>query len=119
MVPQPPFPPQPGELRETLFPQTSRYFGLAVFTAKLPSGREVTYVERRFLPPHETLVAVAEHAVVDGDRIDNVAARYLGDPELFWRLCDGNHELDPENLCVANRKLKITLAPGAPGGIDA
>jgi hypothetical protein len=119
MVPQPPFPPRPGELRETLFPQSSRYFGLEILKGKLPDGREVAYLERRFLPSHEVLVAVEEHTVDAGDRIDNVAARYLGDPLLFWRLCDGNHELDPAELCVPNRKLKITLAPGAAGGIDA
>jgi hypothetical protein len=119
MIPQPPFPPQPGELRETLFPQSSRYFGLEVLKAKLPSGREVAYVERRFLPPHEDLAVIEEHTVVAGDRIDNLAARYLGDPEFFWRICDGNYELDPAQLCVPNRRLKITLAPGAAGGIDA
>ena len=28
---------------------------------------------------------------MQGERLDNVAAQYLGDPTLFWRLCDANN----------------------------
>jgi hypothetical protein len=119
MIPQPPFPPDPGELRETLFPQTSRYHGLQVLKTRISGGREVAFVERRFLPLHEFLDVVEEHTVVEGDRIDNIAATYLGDPELFWRVCDGNHELDPAALTTVEvRKLKITLQPRTSGNSD-
>ena len=110
MIPQPPFSPAPGELRETLFSQRSRYYGIELLKAKLPNGRVVTYVERRFLPPHDSLEVIEQHTVVQGDRIDNVAAHYFGDPEMFYRICDGNYELDPDKLTqnVAGR-LNITL----------
>jgi len=29
-----------------------------------------------------------EHAVTEGERLDHIAAKYLGDPEQFWQLCD-------------------------------
>ena len=120
MIPQPPFPPTPGELRETMFPQSSRYHALEVLKTTLPDGREVTYVERRFLPPHEFLEVIDQHTVSDGERIDNLAAHYFGDPELFWRLCDGNHELDPAELtAVLQRELNITLPVRTVGFVDA
>ena len=116
MIPQLPSAPEPGELRENLFPQSSRYHALKVLKTKLPNGREVAYVERRFLPPHEYLEVVDEHVVSEGERIDNVAAHYFGDPELFWRLCDGNFELDPSKVTTeVLRKLNITLPPDAQG----
>jgi hypothetical protein len=33
--------------------------------------------------------------VVQGDRLDNLAARYFGDAELYWRLCDANGAVRP------------------------
>ena len=33
-----------------------------------------------------------------GDRLDNIAARYLGDPEQFWRICDANGAMRPDEL---------------------
>jgi hypothetical protein len=35
---------------------------------------------------------------VQGDRLDNLAARYVGDPEQFWRICDANDIMRPEEL---------------------
>lgn len=119
MIPQTPSPPAPGELAETLFPQTSRYHGLKILHTTTASGRQVAYVERRFLPPHDYLEVVQLHNVNDGDRIDNVSAHYLGDPELFWRVCDGNYELDPARLTSqVTRQIRITLPPGQTNTAD-
>jgi hypothetical protein len=56
-----------------------------------------------------------EHRVQQADRLDNIAARYLGDPEQFWRLCDANGVLRPEALIetIGNR-IRITLPEGIP-----
>ena len=42
-------------------------------------------------------------------------ARYLGDPEQFWRLCDANAALRPDELMEVGRWLRITLPEGIPG----
>lgn len=55
-----------------------------------------------------------------GDRLDNLAAQYLGDPELFWRLCDANSALHPEELTErVGRRLRVTLPEGIPGAPGA
>jgi hypothetical protein len=79
-----------------VFEPTSRY--AAVADATLPVGaRLVRYKRRRFVPA-PTGSVVAEHVVVPGDRLDLLAARYLGDPTLFWKLCDAAGVLDPAEL---------------------
>ena len=50
------------------------------------------------------------HLVLDGDRLDLIAHRYLGDPELFWRICDANRALRPDELTAEpGRRLAIPL----------
>jgi hypothetical protein len=98
------------------FPTNSRYQN--VETAKLtrPDGSEVVYLERRFVPQPERFALLQEHGVVEGDRLDNLAARYLGDPEQFWRVCDANRAMRPDALTdEIGRRLKITLPEGIPG----
>jgi hypothetical protein len=48
--------------------------------------------------------------VTQGERLDNITARYLGDPLQFWRLCDANGALDPEELTdETGRTIAITM----------
>jgi hypothetical protein len=81
-----------------MFQPTSRYYPLdtAQFTAA--DGRLLTYVRRRFPPPGETLPLLVEITVAQGDRLDLITARTLGDPEQFWRVADANNVLDPFDL---------------------
>ena len=64
---------------------------------------------------------LVEHSVKEGDRLDNIAAHYLGDPEQFWRLCDANEAMQPDELTRTSRdaRLKITLPEGIAGARDA
>ncbi|MDX2216067.1 MAG: hypothetical protein SFY66_22570 [Oculatellaceae cyanobacterium bins.114] len=99
----------------TDFPVTSRYYGIntALITQ---NGRETAYLRRRFVPPPERFSLLVEHSVVEGDRLDNLAAQYLGDPEQFWRIADANVALRPEELTeTIGRRLRITLPEGIPG----
>lgn len=99
-----------------LFPANSRYQSVETNKLVLPDGTELVYLKRRFVPPPERLAPMAEHAVVEGDRIDNIAARYLGDPEQYWRVCDANRAMRPAELTeVIGRRLRITLPEGVPG----
>ena len=93
------------------FPPTSRYFGIetAVFTR--PDRRKAAYLRRRFLPPPGGAV-LAEHLVTEGERLDNITARYLGDPEQFWRVADANNTMHPDELTDAEHvghRLRIPL----------
>jgi hypothetical protein len=40
------------------------------------------------------------HLVVEGDRIDRLAYQYLGDPTLWWVICDFNDLFFPLDLPV-------------------
>ena len=102
------------------FSALSRYAGIDTAPFELADGRTVAYVRRRFLPDPARFALLRLHEVRDGDRIDNIAAAYLGDPEQFWRLCDANRAMRPEDLVrSAGRLLRITLPEGVPGGSDA
>jgi hypothetical protein len=79
-----------------MFDPTSRY--AAIEEATLSVGdRLVRYKRRRFVPEPTGTTAV-EHTVAAGERLDLLAARYLGDPTQFWRLCDAAGVLDPADL---------------------
>jgi hypothetical protein len=103
-------------LKNTLFDPASRYFGLDTNTLSLGSGRIVSYLRRRFVPPPERFQLLQEHTVTQSERLDNLAAQYLGDATLFWRLCDANRAMRPEELTeTVGRVLRITLPDGIAG----
>ena len=98
-----------------MFPITSRYYGVKTATIELADGRTVTYLLRRFIPSADRFALLQEHTVTDGDRLDNLAAKYLGDPEAFWRIADANEAMAPEELTdTVGRALRITLPEGIP-----
>ena len=100
----------------TTFAANSRYVNTPTRTCTLPDGRDVVYLARRFVPAPQSLALLGTYATLEGDRIDNVAAKTLGDPELFWRIADGNRELEPDALTAAiGRVLRITAPAGFPG----
>jgi hypothetical protein len=104
---------QGGGVPASPFPPNSRYHGVAIALAAGADGRTVVYLRRRFAPPPERLVGLQEHTVVQGDRLDNLAARYVGDPEQFWRLCDANAAMRPQELTeTIGRSIRITLPEG-------
>lgn len=108
---------QAVSLTAPVFPPNSRYYGLETSTWTRSDGSVVAYVIRRFVPAPERFVTLREHAVAEGDRLDNLAARYLGDPELFWRICDANGAMRPDELVEAvGTRLRITLPEGVAGG---
>ena len=102
------------------FPNTSRYSGVEIATLEAVDGRTIAYLKRRFVPPPEHFALLQEHTVTEGERLDNLAAQYLGDPEQFWRLCDANGVLRPDELTESiGRRIRITLPEGIPGAPHA
>jgi hypothetical protein len=107
---------QPQSLKDTLFPPTSRYHGIETATLVLPNGQMIRYLRGRIVPPAERFLTLQEHIVTEGDRLDNLAAKYLGDPEQFWRICDANNAIRPDELTEqTGQRIRITLPEGILG----
>lgn len=106
-----------GAVKVNPFPPNSRYANIETATLETPDGKVTLYLRRRFIPPPERFALLQEVTITEGDRLDNLAARLIGDPELFWQLCDSNGAMKPEELTqVIGRKIRITLPEGIPGG---
>ena len=105
--------------RQTPFGPASRYASTATTALVGPDGRAIAYLRRRFVPPAERFALLVEHTVQDGERPDTIAAQYLDDPEAFWRVCDANNVIAPNELTdTVGRRLRITLPEGIPGNPD-
>ena len=75
----------------------------------------VLFIKRRFIPAQENFATLQEHRVEENDRLDNIAAKYFSDPELYWRICDANGAMNPPDLVSkSGRRLRITLPEGIP-----
>jgi hypothetical protein len=96
-----------------MFDTTSRYFTIATQKMSVPDPddgtREIRYVKRRIIPAGEGMTTMVEHTVAQGERLDLITARYLGDPTQFWRVCDANNVLVPEELEETGRVVEIAL----------
>ena len=97
-----------------MFDPGSRYAKVAeatlIVVAEGGEARTIRWKRRRFIPEDEGALVLVEHQVRDGDRLDHVTARYLGDPTQFWRVCDANGALRPDELVeVPGRRIKIVL----------
>jgi hypothetical protein len=79
------------------FPATSRYFTVGQGQRTTPDGRTIAYVLRRFVPPPSPAPLFLQHVVKRGERLDQIAATYLGDPLRFWQLCDANGAMSPDD----------------------
>ncbi len=102
------------------FAVNSRYYLTPTTRLVRADGAEVAYLRRRFIPPPESFALLQEHVVADGDRLDLLAQKYLGDPEQFWRIADANNAVEPDELTdTAGRRLRITLPEGIPGAPNA
>src|SRR5262245_41258251 len=104
---------QPVGLQNTLFPPTSRYQGIETATLVTDDHKTIIYLRRRFCPPPERFALLQEHVVTGAERLDRVTARYFDSPELFWRLCDANAAMRPDELTERpGRHLRVTLPEG-------
>ncbi len=68
------------------------------------------YKKRRFIPA-EKQPTISELTVTAGDRLDQITARSLGDPEQYWQICDANFDDDsaihPLDLIKVGKVLNI------------
>lgn len=80
--------------------QPSRYDGIERYVVPGPDGVPVLVVSS---PLREQPVRLGVHLRRDGERLDHLAAHYLGNPTEFWRICDVNDAMLPEALADARR----------------
>ena len=110
---------QANALASPAFSADSRYHGLDTLQWTGADSVVISYVRRRFVPPPENFATLQEHRVAEGDRLDNLAAKYLGDSQQYWRLCDGNGAIRPNELTeTIGDNLRITLPEGVSGGTE-
>lgn len=89
-----------------MFTSTSRYASVADGTYQDASGRQFSYKLLRLTPTAPALLA---HTVVQQDRLDLLSATYYSDPEQFWRICDANLAMRPDDLMLVGFRLQIAL----------
>jgi len=71
-------------------------------------------------PGAPNFASIAQYTVKQGDRLDLIAAKYLGDPLIYWLLCDANGATRPQDLVeTPGRVLQITTPQGVPGAPSA
>jgi hypothetical protein len=105
-----------GALQQSAFSPQSRYYGLPVASLARPDGSTISYVTRRFIPPAVSFAVLQRHRVIQGERVDVLAGQALGDPLFYWRLCDANQALRPEDVTAKpGAFVNITLPSGIPG----
>jgi len=108
-----------GVVKTNPFPPNSRYSTIQTATLTTLDGRQIVYLRRRWVPSPDQFALLQEYTVTQGERLDNLAARLIGDPELFWQLCDSNGAMQPDELTeTPGRRLRITLPQGIPGGLS-
>lgn len=108
-----------GGVASARFPANSRYRDTPAATLALGDGRVVVYLRRRFVPQPEDLAPIKAFVVQEGDRLDNLASEHLGDPELFWRLCDSNRALHPSEVEEIGRRVVVSWPAGFAAASDA
>jgi hypothetical protein len=100
------------------YKQSSRYYGAPILTTTGPDGQPVAYVDRRIVPQPDVYTSLQDYVIAEGDRLDNLAAKFLGDPLLFWTICDANGLTDPDELTAqVGRTIQIPVASAVPPGV--
>jgi hypothetical protein len=77
----------------------SRYEGVETYAVTDRRGRTVAVVA---VPPRPDQARLGIHLMRDGQRLDHLAQRYLGDPTAWWRICELADAMLPESLTEAS-----------------
>lgn len=78
-----------------MFFKGSRYEKVPTRTFTDASGRVITYKSTRFIPATSALQG---HLVTSDERLDHIAWQHYRDAERYWRICDANTAVWPDDL---------------------
>jgi hypothetical protein len=92
-----------------MFFQGSRYEKVPEATYTDASGRVIRYKTTRFITEP---VALVGHRVISGERLDLIAWQHFRDSERYWRICDANRALWPDDLLEEGSILRIPPTQG-------
>lgn len=105
-----------GQLQTNNFPATSRYHHVETAIFEGNENEPVVYLKRRFVHQPDHYYSNQQHIVRQGERLDNITANYLVDPEQFWQLADANLAMKPQELTESvGRFLRIPQGVGISG----
>lgn len=105
-----------GAVGQSPFGPESRYFGIPLAELRVATGETVRYVTRRFIPAPHRFFSLQRYRVMQGDRLDVIAARVYAEPLFYWRLCDANVAMRPDDLtAVPGEYIRVTLPAGIAG----
>jgi hypothetical protein len=80
-----------------MFFSGSRYASLATYQFTTVGGATVQLTK---LPAPGIQAVLGYYRRSRGDRLDQIAGRYLADATQFWRLCDANGSMVPDALAA-------------------
>jgi hypothetical protein len=89
-----------------MFASNSRYVNLPDGVYTHAAGRQISYKLLRLTPDAP---ALRLHSAVQEDRLDLLAFTYYRDPEQFWRICDANLALRPDDVLEVGVQIQIPM----------
>lgn len=93
-----------------MFSPGSRYASVATTQITDGTARVIPYILVRFIPPTP---AVVGHSVTQGERLDQISNYYYKDAQRFWRICDANFTMWPDDeVAVPNTTILIPPSQG-------
>ena len=93
-----------------MFDPDSRYYSLENAELETADGEKVVYKRRRILPQGSEMRELTRATVTEGDRLDLITARTLGQAEQFWRVADANDAMNPSELTAeTGRTLRVPV----------
>jgi hypothetical protein len=87
-----------------VFDKLSRYRAVPDVAVPDATGRVVAAKDFRPLPD---VTGTFRHTVLAGDRPDQLATTYYGDPLRYWQICDANPDF-PSPLAMVDREPVLT-----------
>ena len=92
-----------------MFFKGSRYEKVPEATHIDADSRAIRYKTTRFIVDP---LAVEGHRVLNAERLDHIAWQHFRDAERFWRICDANRALWPNDLLEEAAILRIPASEG-------